>query len=152
LDLGDGPLLRGPAPGLGWTDWGAFPLAPWSNRLPGGHLRFGDLDADFPADHPDGSALHGLVAACRWDPVAVSGTAAELAVHVDRGPYRLTVTQAFELGADQLALTLSARSAAARDVPIGIGVHPWFRRGAVRVPAEQVWPGEPLPTGSPRPV
>ena len=41
LDLGDGPLLRDPGPDLDWSRWGCFPLVPWSNRIPDGHLRFG---------------------------------------------------------------------------------------------------------------
>ncbi len=52
----------------------------------------------------------------------------------------------------QIHLVLSATNAGAEAVPMGLGIHPWFRAGRVRVPADERWPGEPLPTGSPVPV
>src|SRR5687767_4244082 len=66
LDLGDGPLLREWAEGLDWAAWGSYPLLPWSNRIPGGRLKLGRIDAHLPVNWPDGSAIHGLVASCPW--------------------------------------------------------------------------------------
>lgn len=152
LDLGDGPLLRAPDVDPGWDQWGCFPLLPWSNRIPGGHLRFGDIDAQMPVNAPDGSAIHGLVADVPWTVVASSGDAAELEVvtHVD--PYRIRGRLAFELLAHGLVLTLSVINEGDGAVPVGLGIHPWFHHGSVRIPADQRWPGEPLPTGPPQPV
>lgn len=152
LDLGDGPLLRMPDVDPGWDKWGCFALLPWSNRIPGGRLRFGDLDAQLPVNADDGSAIHGLVAHVPWSVVSASGDAAELTVVARVDPYRVRGRQVFQLFADRLHLTLSATNAGDRAVPVGLGIHPWFRRGAIRVPADQRWPGEPLPTGPPRPV
>lgn len=152
LDLGDGPLLRLPEVDPGWDKWGCFPLLPWSNRVPGGRLRFGDIDVQLPVNAEDGSAIHGLVAAVPWTVVAVSDDAAELEVAVRVDPYRVRGRQVFELLADRLHLTLSLINDGDHPVPVGLGIHPWFGRGAVRIPADEHWPGEPLPTGPPQPV
>ena len=152
LDLGDGPLLRGPDVDPGWDQWGCFPLLPWSNRIPGGHLRFGDIDAQLPVNAGDGSAIHGLVAAVPWMVVAASDQAAEFEVTVRVAPYDLSGRQVFELGEGGLRLTLSVTNEGAQPVPVGLGIHPWFGHGPVRIPADQRWPGEPLPTGPPQPV
>lgn len=147
LDLGGGPLLRGPAPGLGWAHWGCYPLLPWSNRLPGGRLRFGDVVADLPVNWPDGSAIHGLAASCPWAVLGVDDRRVELEVSVVGGPYRVRGRQVVELEPDRLDLGLTATNEGDRPVPVGIGIHPWFRAGPVRVPADARWPGEPMPAG-----
>lgn len=152
LDFGDGPLLRLPNADPGWDQWGCFPLLPWSNRIPGGRLRFGDIDAQLPVNAADGSAIHGLVADVPWTVVEASGRAVELEVLTQIDPYRVRGRQSFELLADRLHLTLSVTNEGDRSVPVGIGIHPWFHHGAVRLPADQIWPGEPLPTGPPQPV
>ncbi|CAN5479118.1 hypothetical protein BH10ACT1_BH10ACT1_24140 [soil metagenome] len=152
LDLGDGPLLRGPDADLGWAHWGCYPLLPWSNRIPGGHLRFGAVEADLTVNWPDGSAIHGLAASCPWTVLDRSAQTAELEVVAAGGPYRVRGRQSFALEPDQLRLRLSAANDGERAVPVGIGIHPWFGTGPVRVPADERWPGEPLPTASPVPV
>ncbi len=151
LDLGDGPLLRAHAPDLGWTDWGCYPLAPWSNRLPGGRLRYRGIDSVLPPNHADGSAIHGLVAACRWDITASTRSRAELEVRAESTPYSVAVRQLFELDDEVLRIALRCTNEGDRGVPMGLGIHPWFHSGPIRVPADRVWPGEPLPTGPPQP-
>lgn len=152
LDLGDGPLLRDREVDPRWDQWGCFPLLPWSNRIPGGRLRFGDINAQLPVNADDGSAIHGLVASVPWTVVTVSGDAAELVVVARVDPYWVLGRQIFQLLDSRLHLTLSVTNAGERTVPAGLGIHPWFHHGAVRVPADRRWPGEPLPTGPPQPV
>lgn len=152
LDLGTGQLLRGPGPGIDWAHWGCFPLVPWSNRIPGGHLRLGAVDAELPVNWADGSAIHGLGASCAWAVVAHDEGSAELAVHLGGGPYRLCAEQSFDLRPDELRLRLRMTNEGDAAVPAGLGIHPWFHHGPVRVPADERWPGEPLPTGPPEPV
>ena len=149
LDLGDGPLLRAPADGLGWAHWGCYPLLPWSNRIPGGLLRYEGLKAQLPVNWPDGSAIHGLVASCPWTVVDQSANAAEVEVNASAGPYRVHGSQRFELEHNQLHLHLAARNEGDAPVPMGIGIHPWFRSGPIRVAADMRWPGEPVPNGAP---
>ncbi|CAN5597276.1 aldose 1-epimerase [soil metagenome] len=152
LDLGDGPLLRGPSAELGWGHWGCYPLLPWSNRIPGGHLRYGSLVADLPVNWPDGSAIHGLAASRPWTVLDRSAVTAEMEVLAIEGPYRVRGSQRLALEADRLTLRLQATNEADEAVPVGIGIHPWFRSGPVRLAADQRWPGSPLPTGAPVPV
>lgn len=145
-------MLRGPAAGLGWAEWGCYPLLPWSNRIPGGHLRFRGIDARLPVNWPDGSAIHGLVASTPWTVLSQSIRAAELEVRATGGPYRVRGTQSFELEEDRLRLRLAATNEGDHPVPVGIGIHPWFRQGRIRIAADEWWPGEPVPNGPPQPV
>ena len=46
-------------------------------------------------------------------------------------------------------LHLAARNEGDAPVPMGIGIHPWFRSGPIRVAADMRWPGEPVPNGAP---
>ncbi|MCB0975869.1 MAG: hypothetical protein KDB02_00280 [Acidimicrobiales bacterium] len=149
LDFGCGPLLRGPASGLAWSSWGSFPLVPWSNRLPGGRLRFGDLDEQLAVNFADGSAIHGLGAQAQWQVVDRSGDRIELETDLRGGPYVVRSRQVFSLAETALDQTLSVTNRGEVPIPVGLGIHPWFRYGPVRVPAELVWPGEPMPTGPP---
>lgn len=152
LDFGDGPLLRGPADGLRWTDWGCYPLAPWSNRIPSGRLVSGEVDAQLPVNHHDGSAIHGLVAERPWEVTSNSGQRAELQIRVREEPFEIAARQVFDLSDTTLVLTLAVTNLAERTLPMGIGIHPWFRAGPVTVSADHVWPGEPLPVAQPRRV
>lgn len=149
LDLGDGPLLRPFEAGLDWMRWGCYPLLPWSNRVPGGRLRFGTIDAVLPVNSSDGSAIHGLAADRPWDVLASGASTAELTIEVDVAPYRVVGRQTFELADGALDLSVAVTNVGPASVPVGIGIHPWFRAGRVAVPAALVWPGEPVPTGPP---
>jgi aldose 1-epimerase len=153
LDFGGGALLRGPADGMSWLHWGAYPLLPWSNRIPGGHVKVGGLDAFVPVNnHDDGTAMHGLAANCAWTVGEVTDTTADLWVHASAGPYAVRGSQRFALRADALELTLTVRNVADHAVPAGLGIHPWFRGGSITLPAAMKWPGDPMPLGSPVPV
>jgi aldose 1-epimerase len=152
LDLGDGPLLRAQAPDLGWSAWGSYPLLPWSNRIPDGRLAIGGRDVRIPANWPDGSAIHGLAASVPWTVVERAEASVVLAVDLHEEPWRVRGSQRFTLEPDRLRHELSVENRGADPVPTGLGIHPWFRAGLVRVPAESKWPGDPLPTGTPVPV
>lgn len=148
------PLLRGPedAAHLGWGHWGAYPLLPWSNRIPGGRFGFEGRDLEVPVTWEDGSALHGLAAREPWRVVEAGPATATLDVHLAAGPYRVRGRQDFALNPAHLDLRLGVTNEGDDRVPVGLGIHPWFRAGAVSVPAASAWPGEPLPSGLPRPV
>ncbi len=152
LDLGTGPLLRGPAPGRRWSDWGSYPLLPWSNRIPGGRLAPDGGEVEVPVNWPDGSAIHGLVASCPWDVVERTERAATLVVAAATPPWSVVGHQRFELVPEHLVQTLAVENVGPEAVPVGLGIHPWFRAGRLRLPATMKWPGDPLPVGVPVPV
>ncbi|CAN5742531.1 aldose 1-epimerase [soil metagenome] len=153
ITVGGRPLLRGPEyASEGWAAWGSYPLAPWSNRIPGGHLAIGDQTFDLPVNWPDGSAIHGLVAQRPWTVAAESAAEVTLRVDAELAPYHISCTQRFALAADGLEHHLDMTNIGAETVPFGLGIHPWFVAGDVEVPADRLWPGETLPAGPPRPV
>ncbi len=147
-------LLRGPeAAYLGWGHWGAYPLLPWSNRIPDGRFEYRGRFFEVPVNWEDGSALHGLVAWEPWTVVSSTEVSAHETIEVDVGPYHVRGDQRFELTDTHLELALSVTNLGAMSLPVGLGIHPWFPSGPVEVPAELRWPGDgPMPDGPARPV
>lgn len=152
LDLGDGPVLRTEADAVSWKEWGCYPMLPWSNRIPVGRLTVHGVTHRLPVNHDDGSAIHGLVANQPWDLRSATHTAAELAIEVDLQPYRVLGEINYALEPGSLQIELAVTNLGPTAVPVGLGIHPWFRTGPVRVPAAMKWPGDPLPIGPPVPV
>ena len=155
LEVDGRALLRGPDDGedLRWSSWGAFPLLPWSNRIPGGRFRFEGRDLEVPINREeDGTAIHGLVAWEPWEVVTSSADAAELTVEVSVGPFHIGGRQTFTLTPTHLDLELEVTNLGDERVPAGLGLHPWFVDSPVAVPAGERWPGEPMPTGPARPI
>lgn len=144
-------LLRGEdeAEGLGWAYWGSYPLLPWSNRIPGG--RFGGWQV--PVNWKDGTAIHGLTAWVPWTVDSSDATSAALSVEVDTAPWRVRGEQRFTLQPGGLTHELAVVNVGDSSVPVGLGIHPWFRARQVCVPAASIWPAvDCLPVGPPRPV
>lgn len=141
--------MRGWSAELGWAEWGCYPLLPWSNRIPGGTFLVAGRRVRVPVNWPDGTAIHGLVADVEWEVVSRSARRVVLEVDVATAPYRLRAAQAIELADGRVDLSLGLENRGAELVPVGLGIHPWFRSGRIRVPARQRWPGEPIPTGPP---
>lgn len=154
ISLDGRPLLRGLEHAWrGWGGWGSYPMVPWTNRIVGGVVRFGGETITMPINWPDGTAIHGLVAERPWRVDSSDSAAATLSVEVDVDRYHVGARQTFELAPDHLDFEIELVNLAAWRVPVGIGIHPWFLVGPVRVPAEQIWDGPgPMPEGPPRPV
>lgn len=151
-------LLAGHSPAENsWALWGSYVLAPWSNRIAGGRFRFAAREWIMPSLVEDGSALHGLVHSIPWTVDAYAPQAArpsiDMHVAIDTPPFTARVDQHVALADDGLHQRLSLTNTGPTPFPAGLGIHPWFRRGAVRVPARAVWPAiAQIPTGPPRPV
>lgn len=159
LDLGSGPLLR-PESAVDdddptrWALWGSYPLAPWSNRIAGGRFTFDGETYQLPVNFPDGTAIHGLVADRAWEVTAHDATSAVLRTTTDTPPYRVTVVQRFALHESGLDQELSVTNDGDRRVPVGLGVHPWWRASTLQADARSIWPAgaDCLPTGPAVPV
>jgi aldose 1-epimerase len=137
----------------GWQRWGCYPLLPWSNRIPGGSFTFGGRVMQAPVNNDDGSALHGLAATRPWTVTSHDDRSADLEIEVAAGSYTVRGTQSFTVSESALDHDLAVTNVGREPVPVGLGIHPWFRVGPVCVPADAVWAGDgPLPTGGPVPV
>jgi aldose 1-epimerase len=125
----------------------SFALVPFSNRIENGRFRFGDQSyrmAPNMGDHPH--PLHGHGWRSVWRVVEQSSASASLRFEYDgdEWPSAYSATQTLSLSADALAVTLVLRNEGDRDMPAGIGLHPYFPKTArTRLSAEleRVWFG-----------
>lgn len=138
---GVGDLLRPAsdaalASGTG-KDTSCYPLVPFSNRIANGRLAFGDevisLKTNWPGvRHP----MHGEGWAATWQVVRHERTRAELAHFHEGGvggtgwPFRYRARQTFALDETGLTIRFSIENLENRDVPAGVGLHPFFVRDA----------------------
>ncbi|HEX2850687.1 MAG TPA: hypothetical protein VHN98_09050 [Acidimicrobiales bacterium] len=136
--------------------WGAFPMVPWCNRIPGGHLVFDDVDVLLPVNL-DGDAIHGEGYDREWEVVDRSPSAATLRL-TSGGPFpwRYSAEETFGVEGGVLTWRLGVRNDSATVMPAGVGIHPWFAAAGLtlRVPAERsyVLDGDKIPIGDPVPV
>jgi aldose 1-epimerase len=156
LTVGGRSFLRDHDPGRdrAWAYWGSYPLIPWSNRIVDARFRFAGRTWELPDRWIDGTAIHGLACRRAGDVTAQSATSATLAIELDdTPPWTLSCTQRFALSAGRLDQDIAVVNNGADDVPVGLGIHPWFVAGPVQVPADLAWPDvDCIPTGEPRPV
>ena len=138
---GVGDLLR-PASAVALAsgtgrDTACYPLVPFSNRIANGRLAFGGetfhLEPNWPGvRHP----MHGDGWACAWDVVRQDRTSAELVYLHDAGtgvagwPFRYRARQTFALDEASLTIGISIENLEDREVPAGLGLHPFFVREA----------------------
>jgi aldose 1-epimerase len=133
--------------------WGAFPLVPWSNRVPDGRIDRPGRLARLPCN--DGRfAIHGEAYLRPWQVAGPGALAFRGGQHGFPWPYGATLNVA--LDGRTLTLTLAVSNAGEIDAPLGLGIHPWFDATGgleVALPAELAYPQtDHLPSGEPRPV
>ena len=147
-------MLRGPLDAAdGWVAWGCYPMLPWSNRIPGGRFQFAGETINVPVNTREGAAMHGLAAAVPWVLDGSTAEAADLSIELECDRYLVTGTQHFGLTPGHLDHTVAVTNRAPWRVPAGLGIHPWFTVGPVRIPADTTWEGDgPMPDGPPYPV
>lgn len=140
-------------------------LAPWPNRVAGGHFSFEGqqyfLDITEPERH---SALHGLVHQRTWELIEHTGN--RVSQRIDIGPqagwpFPLRLITTHELSSTGLVTSHTAHNTGIVPAPFGLGVHTYLRAGdapiaecTLEVPASVRLPlDETLtPTGLPVPV
>jgi aldose 1-epimerase len=135
-------------------DGGAFPMAPWPNRIAHGRFEWGGREVALPTN-VGGHALHGLVHDQPWRVLARTARVCELACELPAAwPWPGSAWQRIELGDGYLRLKLEVR-ATREPFPAACGWHPWFRRDAfgagdatVTVPARERYVlDDHIPTG-----
>ena len=134
--------------------WGAYPMAPWCNRIAPGETVVGGRRIALEPNFEDGTVIHGQVFLAPWD-VAGDGRLA-VSGGGDGWPWTYTVT--LDLAVTESALELRYRLLNTSDdpMPAGLGLHPWFRKPlAVRIPADRAYrtnidqPAHAEPVGGP---
>jgi len=106
--------------------WGAYPMAPWCNRLSTAPTPVGERVVRLPATFADGTAIHGQVATVPWTVRGDGG------LHVRGGedgwPWGYEVTERVTVAHARLRIELALTNLADAPMPAGLGLHPWFRR------------------------
>lgn len=134
-------LLRTPAdPATHLADpyfWGAYPMAPWCNRIDPGPVTVEGRIVDLPPTFPDGSAIHGQVSARPW---AYSDGTLRIKGGGDGWPWPYEVVARMAVDGPTLTLDYELVNRSDGLMPAGIGLHPWFRRPVeLRVRASTVY-------------
>jgi aldose 1-epimerase len=136
--------------------WGAYPMAPWCNRLDPGAVDVAGRQVVLAANFQDGSAIHGRVFARAWRTTGAGRF--ETRGGRDGWPWPYEVTLEVGVGGPaertepatdanrdgrpigRVTLRLALRNLATDRMPGGLGLHPWFRGPVeVRVPADAVY-------------
>ncbi len=134
LDWRGTPVMRRSGGSSIW-DVASYPLVPFSNRIAHGRFMAGGrevvLGRGFPGwDHPH--TIHGFGWLARWDVTWQDASHARL-VYTHRAgewPWAFAATQDFRLEEAGLTMTLALTNLSEEPMPAGLGIHPYFPRGA----------------------
>jgi aldose 1-epimerase len=131
--------------------WGAYVMAPWCNRITPGPVQIAGRTIDLVPNFPDGTAIHGLVAARAWE---LGGDGALRVVGEGDGwPWTFEVSLSATIEAQTLTLAYALTNRSDEPMPAGLGLHPWFRRPLeLRVPAGRVYPANSCSPAIPEPA
>jgi aldose 1-epimerase len=134
--------------------WGAFPMVPWCNRVPGARFAFGGRDVQLEPNL-DGTAIHGEAYEVAWEETATPGRARfrQAGCRGFPWPYEaeewVLVDGGVELG---IALT----NTGAHAMPAGVGLHPWWNASVpleIGIPAGRSYDRvATVPVGAAHPV
>ena len=121
-------LLRTPANVATHADdplsWGGYLMAPWGGRIEAVPTTVGDRLVTVAPNFPDGSAIHGQVAAIPWE---VTGPGTFRARRQDDGwPWPYEIRLCVSVRDATLRIRSSLVNLADRPMPAGLGLHPWF--------------------------
>ncbi len=109
---------------------GCFPLAPYAGRTRGGVLDWRGQRHQLPLTSPP-HAMHGTAVDVPWQVVDEDATSARLEVPLRAPwPFAGTVRQELRLLPDRLHARLVV--AAEQEMPVVLGLHPWFARRLAR--------------------
>ena len=144
-------------------------LFPFPNRVRGGEWSFQGRSYRFEDASFGGNHIHGLVYSRPWAvqslesggdfaACALQFNAADADGVLEQYPFPFQLTASFRLGGGALRIDFSVLNAGERDMPMGLGFHPYFsapigpetapRDCAAFVPADAYWELEELlPTG-----
>lgn len=133
--------------------WGSYPIVPWFNRVPEGRVSFRGRTVQLPVNDPP-FAIHGEAYARPWREVGEGELVFQGGTFGFPWPYE--ARQRFRLDGARLVYELSLTNSGDKEMPAGLGIHPWFvAAGGLRValPATLAYPLENfIPVADPQPV
>lgn len=149
------PLANEPFEPLYWPKAGAYPLAPYHNRITDARLQTRDGSYLLRA-HPQAlpHALHGPAQLHSWsveDHSPSSLTMAFATTADEDWPWAYEASQTFELHDNLFSLRLSVKNNGGNKMPAGLAWHPYFRTAsAISHDASYLWPhrSDFVPEGS----
>lgn len=131
--------------------WGAYVLAPWSNRVRPGPVRVGGHTVDLAPNFGDGTAIHGQVYHRQWRDIGDGWLA--VAGGGDGWPWAYEVRLRPTLEGPRLGLALRLTNRSDAPMPAGLGLHPWFVRPLhLGVPAAAAYRTNTSSAPTPEPV
>jgi aldose 1-epimerase len=108
-------------------------LAPWPNRIDGGHYTFEGQPFQLDLSEPlAGNAIHGLTRWANWVPEdrGPAHVRLGLMLHGRTGyPFVLHLQAEYRLGSDGLSVEVAARNEGDAAAPYGTGNHPYLTAG-----------------------
>lgn len=129
-----------------------FPLVPFSNRVRDGRFTFDGVDA-YVAPGPGPHAEHGHGWRRSWSVVGQDRDQLSIALEVrDAGwPFPYDAKQTFRLGNHGLSVEIALTNRSDKDMPAGIGLHPYFPRSPrsrLKARVDAIWQtdAEVMPT------
>jgi aldose 1-epimerase len=136
-------LLRTPADRASQRDapinWGAYPMAPWCNRLSADVVAVGARMVRVEPNFRDGTAIHGQVFAVPWRETGEGAFAVRGGGDWWPWPYELAMR--LSVAETELRIALQLRNLATDPMPAGLGFHPWFVRPVeVAIRGDSVYP------------
>lgn len=139
-------------------------LAPWPNRVRGGHWTHDGAAQQLPLSEPAaGNAIHGLLRHVPWtveDRAAGRVTLAAVATVQPGWPQPVRVALTYSVDGDGLTVSTTATNLGDGPVPFGLGFHPYLRVGDVPADdlrltlaaASRIPLRDQLPDGPPQPA
>ena len=135
---GDEDILR-PWVGDDVLHSAAYPLVPFSGRVADARFSWEGEVVELPRNFPpEPHSIHGTGWEAEWA-VEAHGPASLTLSHTPdpaRWPWRFTATQTFALDAAGLSWRMAVTNDDSRDMPAGLGWHPFFVRGGAELSVE----------------
>jgi aldose 1-epimerase len=107
--------------------WGAYVMAPWTNRATAQPMTVAGRRIDLPANFPDGTAIHGQVSRAPWRQTGDAAFAIDHAAD-DAWPWDYSMGMALALDGPRLRLEYRLTNHSDAPMPGGLGLHAWLCR------------------------
>lgn len=112
-----------------WPKTGAFPMAPFTNKLESGRFHWNGREIALPTPPDSPHAMHGLAHRVPWTVDQPSRERATLRYHhrstAEGWPWSFELTMEVAVAATHVQIGLQMRNTSAEAMPAGLGWHPF---------------------------